>query len=203
MNRKADLMNNALETIVAVVGIALLLFGIGYVGYKFLVMNQTQEIKNAKHHIDIIEAKINALENGQKTESILQKIGEGWVLVGWSKTDPPDSKPEKCFLTSCVCICPDSNQLIQSCQEKGLCRTIEHPQLKVKTAYREDFCNGEIVNIEGEILMCKGKVEVKTSFEDKIELNKNLMQLEISKTDDLIEIIYNSDIYVKTIFPTT
>src|SRR3989344_8102892 len=120
MRKKGDfLMNNFLSFFIAVVCVVLFAFFIGNAIYQ---ARASDELTNAKKTIELIEAKINALDEGQKSELTIQGFAgaESWYLVGWNKEDSSDIKPEKCFFNSCICICNGASKDV--CQKKGICK---------------------------------------------------------------------------------
>lgn len=144
MNKKADLMNNTLEIIVAVVGLLIIIGGI-YLLYQHYA---NAESESAKNTINVLEAKINAVGEGQTANVLIQGFDykysssdpSRWYIMGWGKNDI--EKPGKC-LDSCICICKlddfndfknralDSTQDelneagIQKCQDNGFCRVLD------------------------------------------------------------------------------
>lgn len=185
MNKKADLFNNTLETIVAVLGIALLLFGIGYVGYKFLIINQSQEAKNVQTMLDKIETKTNALKTNQKTTLILQETKGDWYLRGWSKSDPADSKPERCFLKTCICMCPENT--LDSCQSRGICRNIKTDKIRIFTILPDT--KDILILIPGESIAPGSTVTVQHNSDPFIKFTTThstprLIELKLNMTDE-------------------
>jgi len=137
-NKKAILIKNALGLIIAAIGLILIMGGAYYKIYKPFMINQ--EIENAKNTIDLIMAKINALEPEQNNSYPFQFLKGDWVLTSWSKSEPADSKPDKCFLNSCLCICKDPgiinsdrSRLKNICQNDGICRKIEENNIQTQT----------------------------------------------------------------------
>ncbi len=120
IQKRAELtLNNALSLIIAVGGIALLI----YAGVLLSSLYLTDENKNAQATLDYLEGKIKALEDGQKGEFLIQgfKTEGKWYLVGFSKDE---NRPDKCFLNSCLCICKGSGDK-ESCQINGFCREVD------------------------------------------------------------------------------
>ena len=129
MKNKGDfLMNNFLSFFIAVVCVVLFAFFIGNAIYQ---ARASDELTNAKKTIELIEAKTNALDEGQKSELTIQGFAgaERWYIVGWNKNDP--NRPEKCFFDSCICICNGvSNEI---CQKKGICIKVDQSEVLVHT----------------------------------------------------------------------
>ncbi len=98
IHRKGVLVNNALVLIIAVICLAVLFIG----AYKLYVISIEEEERKAINILNILEAKINALEDGQSNTFAIFGL-EGWSLVGWSKGEA--GRPDKCFFDSCICIC--------------------------------------------------------------------------------------------------
>ena len=120
-------MNNLLGIIIAVVGIVLFVFAIS----KVYQVRASDELTNAKKTIELIDAKIKALDNGQKSSLTIQGFAgaESWYIVGWNKNDP--NRPEKCFFDSCICICEGVSNDV--CQEGGICKSVSYSETRVFT----------------------------------------------------------------------
>jgi len=122
INRKGDLRDAIVGVVIAVLGI--IIFG----GAVILLYQATgdQDVKNAEELEEIFLEKINALEEGDGDISV--RGVEGWSFIGWSKNH--NSKPDKCFFESCLCVCPGGkpeffgdnvDYFKNSCQERGFC----------------------------------------------------------------------------------
>jgi hypothetical protein len=182
MNKKAI---NLMEQVPGIVIALLCVLLIGGMIIMLINILTSSESANAKKTIDIIEAKINYLKEGQIGNFPIQgfKSSKGWVIIGYGKDD---RRPDKCFFKSCVCICPEITSTIfpykgpeasiaymNSCQEGGYCR----------------FFN--IGNITTE-------THIKTISENNpgnnppwIRLRQNLIEITINKTKDKISISYD------------
>ncbi len=132
MKRKGDLLSTVLGVVLMVLGIAVFIFGIT----KLYSAHVDQESENAKHIIDLVIKKIEALPDEGSTQVVLQGFpgAENWYIVGWSKAS--EERPSKCFFSDCLCICKDDkNHEINSehgitpdsCQTSGFCRRIDLP----------------------------------------------------------------------------
>lgn len=132
MKKKGIILNNVLSLIIAVIGLGILFFA----AYKLYAVSVGQDSDAAKSRIDVIEAKINALEEGQTGKVLIQGIGKGdWFLTAWGKDVDMDLKPGKCAFDSCVCICKSEGGKSKkdSCQGKnGFCRKIDVEKLEVR-----------------------------------------------------------------------
>ena len=118
-------MNNLLGLIIAAIGIGIIIFG----AYKLYAVSVNQESENAKNLLDIIEGKINNLNNNEVGKFQLRGVKD-WFLVGWGEKD--SGRIDKCFFESCVCICKgDRSDLKNSCQENGFCRGVEFEKVGV------------------------------------------------------------------------
>lgn len=137
-NKKADLVNNVLTTVIAVVGLALIIFA----AWKLYSAYVGQDEKNAQVVIDTIEARVNAIEEGQVASIVVRGI-PGWFVTGWGKNDA--RRPESCYFSSCICVCKGeigafqgeiiarqklaggselSDKLFVACKDKGFCRLL-------------------------------------------------------------------------------
>lgn len=122
MRRGMILPDNTLELLLVGIVVVLLFTG-GMLAYNRL--SGKNEEKNAQHFLDSVTGKYDSLEAGQNNSFIFQgfKGGEKWFLVAWDGTDP--SRPEKCFLASCLCICRTGSSA-DACQKSGICRTFSN-----------------------------------------------------------------------------
>ena len=140
-NKRADLMNNVLTVLIAVVGLVI----IGYAAWKLYVVYADQDATNAQKEIDLIEGKLGNLEAGQASRILLRKIPK-WAIVGWGANE--EGGPDKCYFKSCVCICKYSNlaprskeEFTSSCQNSGYCRTFSEPRAETFTIYNYNDIN--------------------------------------------------------------
>ena len=154
MKRKGDLTNQALSVIIAVIGILLIAYGI----FKLYDAVRNNENKNAQKTIDLLNEKIKFLEEEKSGVFTIQgfKNSKEWYITGWTGGTGPD----KCFLSSCLCICkgypfetevdhpridPEtrrdlniydeilSQEKMQDfCQNNGYCRNIEFDRVEIK-----------------------------------------------------------------------
>ncbi len=133
MNKRADLMDNVLTTIIAVVGLVIIFVA----AWQLYSIYANQEETNARKTIDSIEGRFGNLENGQMGSVSLRKI-PGWFIAGWSRDE--SDRPDKCYFKSCLCICKHNlpiqsintigsrKELADNCQAKGFCRTFEEAE---------------------------------------------------------------------------
>ena len=124
-NKKGILTKNVLSLIIAAIGVVLLIF----VSVALYNNFENQERKNAQSFLNSIDEKIKNLKDGETGKFTLNGI-EGWYFVGWSKNEL--NRPEKCFLDSCLCVCPEvenPEDFGESCQNKGFCRKINYDNL--------------------------------------------------------------------------
>jgi hypothetical protein len=104
-SRKGILMDNTLSIIIAVLGLAVLLGAIALIAYNWYFADAAK----AKMALNTVGDKIDYLNPGESTKFPLRTV-EGWVFVGWNKSDT--TRPDKCFLSSCICICkPDIKKI--------------------------------------------------------------------------------------------
>ena len=150
MTRKADFTNQALSIIIAVIGLALLIYGV----VLLFRIYSNDEFQNAGKTIDTIENKIKAVKGGESARIIIPGF-EGsstWYITGFTGGAP--ESPDKCFFNSCVCICkgnptdvlvtgapdliPDTfvsinNEKVKNqCQDSGYCRDVEFENVKME-----------------------------------------------------------------------
>ncbi|MFH1425146.1 MAG: hypothetical protein ABIG28_00235 [archaeon] len=171
-NKKADLRDNTLGIIIAVIGI-LLLMAASYQIYHSITANT--ETTKAKSLADILETRINAIENNGKMETTIQGISKKnpWYLTGWDKTIM--NRPDKCFSEPCICICPEFSHM--SCQENGICRKFEDIN-EIKLPEKSELRCVKTDNIGIAPPIC---TEIMVSY---IALPAQLMKLKIEKTTE-------------------
>ena len=168
-NKKAQtLPENTLGIILAVIGIALIIFAV----VKLYQFSSNQEKENAKKIIDLVEEKINAMKDGEEISFPFQGQ-KTWLLTGWSKDDR--NRPDKCSFNSCICICPtDTINTASTCQKSGICREIDKKEIFIRGT------PSTAINL------------IEKRPESYIDLPSNLVELKIYKTKDRLEIIFNS-----------
>jgi len=159
-------LENTLSIILAVLGIALIIFA----AVKLYQITVNQENANAKKIIDNIEGKVNAMKDEEQISFPFQGQ-KNWLLTGWSKDD--STRPDKCHFNSCICICPTNTvNPASSCQKSGICREIDKEELLIR---------GTTIRTTG--------VFIPASY---IDLPSNLVELKIYKTKDRLQITLNS-----------
>ena len=129
MNRKGDLVNNVLGAIIAVVGMALLFFAV----WKLYSVYANQEERNAQTIANTIEARVNALKEGESGKFVVKGVS-GWFISGWGLSESP--RPDACFFKSCICVCEGSyatpkGDMPSRCKTKGFCRLFDAEDVKV------------------------------------------------------------------------
>lgn len=137
-NKKAELKNDVLTTIIAVVGLVIVFFA----AWQLWSAYTNQEERNAQTIINNLEGKINALEEGQFGKVVV-RILPGWVIAGWSKNE--DGRPDNCYFKSCICICkfekvlpglyPEKSYYADACKTKGFCRLFDEEKVAVFDIY--------------------------------------------------------------------
>jgi len=179
-NKKADLLENALTLIIAVVGLAIIF----YAGWQLYSVYVNQDETNAKTAINTIEGRINLLEDGQLGKVVVKQIS-GWFIAGWGKNDA--GRPDKCYFKSCLCICKDSvSSNIEDCQTNGFCRLFDVEDVNV---------NANVMQVE---VIAAGESAIATEScgsQDLIPLKEEkgaLLEIPVKKDKDKIEINYIS-----------
>ena len=173
-NKKGNLMDNALGVLIAVIGLALLAYGV----YKVYQTVVNSENENAKKTIDSIESKINALQDGQTGDFSIVGI-KGWYLGGWNLDI--EGRPEKCSLKSCICICKLGNNpsLSSACQENGFCRSFDAKEVYV-------YISGSVRSEEDVLSIIRDRKGYDIQF-GCIKLGANLLELKVEKSKDIIK----------------
>lgn len=177
VNKKGDLTKEGLEIILAVVAIVLVVVVVGLLWNAFV----NSEDQNAKKTMGFIEAKINALKAGENNTFIVQGFSgaENWIIVGWNKSEP--GRPDACYFKGCLCICKqvgtgelikssDKNIIAKDCTAKGFCRTFNLDDIHTYT------------------------LRPKSSYPfhpEYIHLAKNLIAIDVNRTSNMIDILYN------------
>lgn len=124
-SKKADLLNNVLTTIIAVIGLAIIFFA----AWKLYSVYVSQDEKNAQTIANVIEARVNALGDYQTGNVVIRGLPD-WFIGGWGKNDAP--RPDACYLKSCICVCKgtvtaadvkdNTGAAARYCNAKGYCR---------------------------------------------------------------------------------
>jgi hypothetical protein len=197
-SKKAMLLPTTLKVVLAVAGIIIILV---FFVKIFTTISESNEIKAAQNKIDVLKARINALKDGQANNFTIEGIPSKknqWYITGWSKTDR--GRPDKCFLTSCICILPSEKNITEETEDelKNLCQQ-----------------SGFILEIETEELIIQNYDIQKTRLipsktghaapsqittipsKTAIHLNKNLLIIEISKTKEKITLTHYTDEYLQ------
>jgi hypothetical protein len=102
-----------------------------------------QESANAKHTLEGISSRLEALNVGQNSTFLLQGFSgsENWVVSAWNSTQA--GRPDKCYFKSCLCVCPADGEDAQSCQEKGFCQTFDYEGVVVEPISQEALYNSD------------------------------------------------------------
>ena len=180
---KGGLITDVTSLIIAIIGISLLFFGF-YQLYKVIV-NQDSEI--AKKTLNIIEAKINYLEEGQ-TGKFPIKGPKGpdreWYLLGWGKEN--SERPDKCYFDSCICICEGYKP--EDCQGRyGFCRKVDAKDVKILEGNFEIKKPKDVQTGGGGNMPV---VEYEYVTPKAIKFQENLIELQVKKTKEILEISY-------------
>jgi hypothetical protein len=104
MNRKGDTINHTISVVVAVLCIALIIYGV----YKLYTITQNEEERIAKKTLDEFVKKLEALPDGNTAKIVVPQVASKkedsvWFLTGWSVDDL--DVPDKCFFGNCICVC--------------------------------------------------------------------------------------------------
>src|SRR3989344_6097370 len=115
--KKAILMNNTLELILAAVGIAILVFFV--LSKIFSNSGADQEAQSVKRLADKVE-KISEIVHEDENFNLVVRgvysLDNNYFLTGWSKSSL--DRPNKCYFNSCICVCKSD------CQKDGICRKV-------------------------------------------------------------------------------
>ncbi len=218
IRKKGDAnINQLLSIIIAVLGLALITYGI----YSLYRAGVDSESTNAKNVLEKVVNKINALNDGDASTTLVQgfKGSEKWYLIGWGKEDY--TRPDKCFLNSCICICQFQSEEPLNNDIRNIYRTslIDLPLAKRDRGtriadfmrYRADNCQKAgfcraLTNIE-DINVAMG-VDSQYQFTSAISLGKEFFSypfIQFFGTRPLIELSFykaKKNIFVnRTIIP--
>lgn len=128
MKRNGLVLKNVLSMLLAIIGLLIFIGGI----YKLYQVGLDEESENAKKTLDIVLARVDAMPEGVNGTFTVQGFSEEnvWYLSGWNASDR--EKPEKCFDSSCICVC-EGSALAKDCQDNGFCRKVDFTELKLYT----------------------------------------------------------------------
>jgi len=213
IKKKGDsFYNNFITTVVAVVGLALLIFAIAKLYGNFA----NQESKNAQKNLENLLIKINAVEDGQKSSTLLVGPNDHWFLASWKVSEP--GRPEKCYAKDCICICKYlkedigslslKSQVAALCKDNGVCKTVDKNivvfQHDINAVYEiqggQPSWREGIADPKNFDAFMSGKMDEKVDFPyDKaseesfipfINLAKNALSVIVSRTGEL-RIVYS------------
>lgn len=126
---------------------------------------------------DEIENKIKSMEAISESDILLtstEKLNEeGWSIAAWSKSN--QSRPDKCFFSSCICICKGTTP--DECQNTGKCREFEIPNIKIKSY--------SLTTLGG-----MGEYFCGLYSSSTIPMEKNAVIIDFNKTFNSVELIH-------------
>ena len=174
MTKRGNLLNNFLSIFIA----ALLIGLLGFAVAKLLGVFRNPEDKNAQELLNSLVGKIELLKDGEKN-SFLMKGAEGWYLLAYDSRNDADDRPQKCYLDNCICIAPEPTK--DSCQNEGFHRIV----------------NKDFIFIDGgdyytRLTLIPGS-EVVDLTPTCLKFGKNLDEISISKSKNLLQISKESD----------
>ena len=206
-NKKGDLLNNVLTTVIAVLGIALLIYG----AWKLYSVYLNTDELSAKAAMNAIDGRIGNVQRGETTK-LAMKGAENWFLTAWNNDDP--GRPDKCYLKSCICVCKGYNTVVKYsissntgmiylnemsplCQKDGFCRFYDDAVIHVEgfaiegypaPEYYEKsstltYLSASFGNIKSiSISLPQGQKTISNNRLPLIKFSKNLIEVSISKT---------------------
>jgi len=187
-SKRAVIRGNVISLIIAVLGFLVVLGVVGVIIYSLYYSDAAK----AKQTLDIVIDKIDYLNPGEVAKFPLRGV-DGWALAGWDKDNP--LRPDKCFLSSCICVCPNvdvgglfssqgilnsepidsdffyilSRKFSSNCQEGGFCKNIKS----------EDVFSLDEVSVEG-----SGHAQLYRGAPFIITSN-NLIEIQINNSKEL------------------
>lgn len=196
MNKKGeDLEENTLGIVLAIM-VSLLIFAGIILGYYKWVENS--EAENAKRILGEIKTSIDNLGENVSGNITLEgfKTKNHWKILGWSKTD--SNKPDKCFFSTCVCVCNVNNNFIEDCQNHGFCRDVDSDSLEVTST---EILVKDNNRIGGDPTISAGRVGAQDETIKSesplpyVDIPEVLFKLSITKTseDDKIKIVIKKE----------
>ena len=135
INKKADLREDGVKVMIAIIVLVLFVFGVGklYASYT-----QNTELESAKSTINVIEAKINAHPENTITNITIRCVNaKNLVLTAFDLTNP--NRPDACFEQSCIYICKlnsflsyqDDLSLKRDCESRKSFRKLSFDEIKI------------------------------------------------------------------------
>lgn len=204
-NKKGDLRENITDLIIGVLCV-ILIIAAAVIIYRVFA---NQENQNAKNTLSNLEGKVNALDAGQGNSFIIQgfkgvasenNADQTWYFVGWSKNE--SSRPDQCYFESCICICKGylvatkyqtKQELATECANQGFCKTFNVDNIAVtRTVYVSEQTTGVYYPQAG----AAGAITYDDSTKKTcvgIPLKTNLLQINVTKLKNEIDITYQSD----------
>lgn len=140
INKKGILIGNVTNLIIAALAAAVFFFFV----FQVYTIYVGQESQSAKTLLETLDAKLNALEEGESSEFLVQGFEQKkseWVFAAWSKNEgESEGKPDKCFGSSCLCVCALSANIDEfskvllgpSCQNGGFCKKLDSETILTK-----------------------------------------------------------------------
>ncbi len=205
-SKRGQLEKGFVEILVAVIIIAIVFTGAGYLIYKYFQLSKVQNDEEARGLLKVLEAKMSALKEGEKSDFLMRGPCEGnkpteecnWYLTGWGKED--SNRPQKCFFKSCVCVCRSGVDSISlkdkdvalrdACQGKeehlGFCTFVDVKNVKVSSVQKQPQKQGEGSVIEG--VVNAPMIEQPAIDKSFIPFKSNLIELLMKRTPDGLEI---------------
>lgn len=180
-SRRGALEDHVTSTIIAIVGIALIIMTI-YLIYRAIVVSENE---TARQIMNSIEGKMKNLKAGQRGNFMVYGL-DNWFLYGWDKgvTD----KPAKCyFYDSCMCICPlpgerTSKGVVDVCQKKGICRNFDAASISLVGKYKID----DTISTGGGSMQV---IEMASAVKSKcIPIRSIMVELQISRSREAFEL---------------
>jgi len=193
MNRKGNIIENLPGLLIAILGLAIIGFGI-YQGILLYSQNVSeQKDTNAIAIVEQIKERIERLEEGNSGSFPVRGL-KGWFLVVWGKDDP--TKPNRCVLGSCICACEGKGELggrAELCQDRGFCELIDVDTVDV---HMDDYVASKDITGRPE----PGSIQYNGKFysyreRDFIIMPANLMDINIEKNARALSMNYESNIY--------
>lgn len=191
-SKKGNLIMDSVPGIIIAVLCLLILGGVAVLVWKALVNDEYQRAQTA---IDFIESKMNALkEEGQSTSFSIQSPCKdaskcGWFIYGWGKQNTMvDSRPERCYFNSCICICKGSTakreDIIKACQDlkTGICRVVKEGTVDASSYLKVNDLTLGYVGMKKGMANCDG-----------IKLKESLIPLGLARGKDLVWLVYSSE----------
>ncbi len=131
-DKGGNLMENSTELVIAVLILVILFAACVKIYTNFL---QDREINSAKRFGDVIEQRINDVEDNNPVKKTINSVnGEGWFLTSFNFSN--FNRPDACFEQLCLAICKGNGENKEaSCKEKGVFKKLDFDEIIINVTH--------------------------------------------------------------------